>query len=481
MMLNTIIDNFAGYLTIFGIDCFFAFSSGYSMKIIPKTEDIELFNSKCKEREYNFDSLGWIHAVDDCGYDVAFLLSERQMPMCYHKDTLTLITDIVLQTSNSKDRDGNYLYDYIDLNGFTAIDFTGDAVNAVFSPKSIIKRDDIEKGRIEWLPTVKFAKSFSTELNGKKCSLIFTVIVDRQDIDLYNNGLGELHSVIRLEFDERQDVSMIETSWQAVCTYLSFCVGQFNVTDLHIVLWDTKDKIGIRGFQSTIYCQINGDKAEGIQFSFPANYRFQVDFLGDKTGGLFKLLNNKDTMPILSFLPRTNIDSNVDRNKVRDLCTALEVEYVYEKEEFDNSVVASIICKLNEVVKDFKKENPGVLDDTNYSYIHSSIDLISRPAREKLWCIYSRYSEIIKEEFKLAAFWGPCIDFSETQTKKDIGWMVKTRNAITHTAGFADAEIPNAIYARLRIAVYCSVLERSGYSLQEIPSIMRKYFGTQIS
>lgn len=82
MILDTIKENFAGYLTIFGIDCFFAFSSGYSLKIIPKTEDIELLNAKCKERGYNFDSLGWIHAVDDWGGDVAFLLSERQIPMC---------------------------------------------------------------------------------------------------------------------------------------------------------------------------------------------------------------------------------------------------------------------------------------------------------------------------------------------------------------------------------------------------------------
>jgi hypothetical protein len=477
MMVNTIKDSFAGHLTIFGLDCFFAFSNGYSLKIIPKAEDIELLQAKCKERGYNFDSLGWIHAIDDWEYDVAFLLSERQMPMCYHKDTLTLITDIVLQTSNNKDGDGRYLYDYIDLKGFTAIDFVGEAVNAVFSPKSVIKKDDIKDNRIEWLPTVKYAKSFPTELNGKKCSLIFSVIIDRQDLDLGNTSLGELHSVIRLEFDERQDVSMIETSWQAVCTFLTFCVGQFNVTDLYIRLWDIKDKIGIRGFQSTIYCQINGDKVEGIQFSFPAYYRFQADFLGDKAGCLFKLLNNKDTRPILSFLPRTNIDSSVDRNKVRDLCTALEVEYDYEKAEFADSGVASLICKLKEAVKDYKKENPGVLDDSTYSYVHGSLGLISFPAKEKLWRIYSKYIEVIKEEFKWAALSLPCSDFSETQTKKDIGWMVKIRNTITHTAGFADAEIPNAIYTRLRIAVYCSILKRSGYSLQEIAEIMKKYFG----
>lgn len=209
-MLNTIKDSFAGHLTIFGIDCFFVFSNGYSLKIIPKAEDIELLNAKCKERGYKFDSLGWIHAVDDWGYDVTFLLSERQMPMCYHKNTLTLITDIILQTSNSKRFDGQYLYDYKDLKGFTAIDFTGNTVNAVFSPKAAIKKDDIADNRIEWLPTVKYAKSFPTELNGAECNLIFSVIVDRHDLSLNITDLGELHSVIRLEFDERQNLSMMK-------------------------------------------------------------------------------------------------------------------------------------------------------------------------------------------------------------------------------------------------------------------------------
>jgi len=290
-MLDSIMDSFAGYLTIFGIDCFFAFTNGYSLKIIPKTEDIELFNIKCKERGYNFDSLGWIHAVDNWGNDVAFLVSERQGPICYHKNSLTLITDIVLQTSNIKSIDGQYLYDYKDLKGFTAIDFTGNAVNAVLSPKVAIKQDDISDNHIEWLPTVKYAKSYPTELNNTKCNLIFSVIVDRHDLSVDNTDLGELHSVIRLEFDERQNISMIETCWQAVCTLLTFCVGQFNVTDIRVGLWDENKRIGIAGLKSLIHCKINNYKVEGVEYRYPAYYRFQLNYFEDKLGCLFKLLN----------------------------------------------------------------------------------------------------------------------------------------------------------------------------------------------
>lgn len=216
---------------------------------------------------------------------------------------------------------------------------------------------------------------------------------------------------------------------------------------------------------------------EGIQFLYPAYYRFQANYLGDKTGCLFKRLNGKDTRPILSFLQQTNIDINVDRNKVKDLCTALEVEYEYRKAEFTDSGVAAVVSKLGKVVKDYKKENPGVLDADTYSYIHSSLKLISLPAKEKLWRIYSKYKEIIEDELRWAMMSFPHINFSESQTIADIGWIVKARNAITHTAGFADADIPNNIFFRLEIAVYCSILERSGYPLKEIAVIMKEYFG----
>ncbi|MDR1689503.1 MAG: hypothetical protein LBS21_12965 [Clostridiales bacterium] len=475
MILNAIKDNFVGYITIFGLDCFFALSEGYSLKIVPKPEEIELFQAKCKERSFNFDSLGWIHAVNDSGDDIAFFLSERQIPFCYYKDTLILIADMIFQTSNNKSRNGEYLQDYKDLKGFTAIDFSGEAVDSVFFPKLAIKEEVTKDNCFERQATDKYAINVQTELNGEKCSLIFSVIVDRQDWIWETRSLGELHSVIRLEFDNRQDMSMIEPSWQAVCTFLAFCMGQFNVTDLNIGLWDSKDKkIGTKGFLSNIYGKINNDKGENIQFRYPAYCRFQADFLGEKVGCLFKLLSNKDTRPILSFLSRNNYEFDVGKNNIRDICSSLEVEYKYKKEDFPNSNVVSLVGKLKQVVKEYRKENPNLLNNDTYSYINSSLEFISLPAKEKLWRIYEKYSAIINEIYK---FFGSSQgkDFSKEQTIKDIGWMVKVRNNITHSVGYMEAEIPNYIYNRLIIAVYCSILERSGYSILEIADIMEKY------
>jgi hypothetical protein len=469
-MLDTLKDNFAGRLTIFGLDCFFSFSEGYSLKIMPKTEEAELLKEKCKEREYNFDSLGWLYGTDDNGYDVAFCLSERQMPIAFYKGTLTFVVDVILQTLNSGHDERK------DLKGFTAIDFTGNAVNAVFNPKTAIDRESDDRYRIIWLPTEKFAKVFATELKGVKCELIFSVVIDRQDFTLDNTDLGELRSVIRLEFEERQDLSMIETSWQAVCTLLTFCVGQLNVTNLRVGLWDEKRKIGIAGFENLIRCRINSVKVESVEFSYPGWYRIHLDYLGEKVAALFELLNDRDKKPILGFLPRDNYDILVDRNKVRDLCTSLEVEYEYGEGASPDPQVVLLVNELKCAVKNFRITNPKAFDDEDrfYSYVFGALEHIRLPAAAKLWRVYTKYGEIIAEEIKWSTM--TPVNFSESQTRKDIGLIVRIRNDITHSTGFTEAEIPNAIYFRLKLAVYCSILERAGYSLQEIAAIMKQYF-----
>ena len=472
--MNTIKDTFIGRLAIFEIDCFFSFSDGYSLKIIPKTEDIDLFRLKCKETSGSLSSLDWIYGVDDWGFDVAFLLSEYQLPMAYHEGCLTLIVDIILRTSNSKDADGKYLYDYNDLHGFTAIDFTGNAVDSILSPKIAIKKVNVASQCIEWLPPQVYAKIFSTTLNGTKCNLIFTVVVDRNDLSVDTTDLGKSYSVVRLEFNERQSLSMIKICWQAVCTLLAFCVGQYNITDTNIGLWDKNQSIGIAGFRSQIDCAINTEKVEGVKFQYPAFYRFQINYLGEKLGKLFELLNCENTRPILDFLPRTNSDNGVDKNKIRELCTALEVEFNYLNKETANPAVTTLVDNLKRQVKAFRKENPDILNGSTYDYIYGTLKHISLPAKEKLWRVYRKYAAIIDKETKQANRF--IINNSETQTLKDIGWLVNLRNSLTHSTKFTEDEIPNAIYFRLKIAVYCSVFESSGYSLEEISDIIKRYF-----
>lgn len=478
MLASQIEKNCSGLLTIWGIKCTFSFSEGYLLEIRPVEAEAEAFKDKCQELKNNYDSLDWIHGQTSREYDVAFLPSERQGSLCYFMGTLTLVISIVLQTRNFKGSDGQYLYAYKDLQGFNAIDFMGNAVDLIFPPKAAIKRSAIKDHRIEWLPYTESGREYDTIIQGVACKLIFTILIDREDLDLESTSLGTIRSTIRLAFSERQDLSMIEPCWQAICTFLSFCVGQYNVTNLDIGLWDEEKNPGMLNFFGNIACAINDDKGEDIRIVYPAYYRFQINSLGEKIGLLFHLLNDVEGRPILGFLPRKNTDITVDRNKIRDLCTALEVEYDYRKEELSDSWINELVVQLKETVKQFRQTNPDKIDDNENSYINSSISAISRPARKKLLRIFNRYKSIID---KYADLFRPLVfsyqtNTSDEATEKDIGWIVKTRNSITHSAGITDTVIPNRIYDRLKISVFCSILERASYSMAEIETIIEKYF-----
>ncbi len=467
---------FTGDLKIWDINCHFSFSEGYLLEIKPEKNEVEVFKEMCKQKS-NYNSLGCLLGTSSYGYDIVFILADEQGPFPYYKGNIKLIVDIVVSTLNSKDSKGEYISHCRDLHGFNAIDFMGEAVDLIFNPKQIIKKEARTKDGILWGDYSELIKVFPTTIYGKACNIIFTVWIDRQDLTLENTGLGSLHSIIRLEFNDRQDITFIETCWQSICTFLSFCVGQFNITDLQIGLWDEAGKIGGYGAPGIIDCHINNDRVENVLFRYPAYNVFQIDTLNDKVGNLFELLNDKTKRPILSFMKRTNYDNNVDKNKIRDICTALEVEFDFRKSEYSNTATELLVKQLKDTVKLYKKENPNVIEDNTYNYIFGSLNFISLPAREKVIFIYAKYREIIDIEFKkMVIFSQYKLDLTEEQTNADIAWIVKARNNITHSSGITEQEIPNAIYNRLKIAIYCSVLERAGYSIEEIDTIIKKYF-----
>ena len=271
---------------------------------------------------------------------------------------------------------------------------------------------------------------------------------------------------------------MIIPCWQAACSFLEFCIGQHNVTNLDIALWDEKGTIGGVDYFGLISCIINDEKEDDIRSIYPSYYRFQIHSLGEKTGELFRVLNDGSKRPVLGFLPKSNTDISINRNKIRDLCTAFEVEFDYRKSDLSEPGIESLVQKLVEAVKQFKGENPGAIDEDEFSYVNSSTNAISKPARKKILSIYSRYQHTINKhilDFSISPVSNQA-DTSRETTAKNIGWLVKARNTITHSAGSVEEQIPNMIYSRLRVAVFCSVLERAGYTVEEIDKIIEDYF-----
>lgn len=490
MLLNRMEDAFSGNLEIWGLNCSFEYNHGL-LTIRPYNITAESFVTKCRECGGNYDKLGWVFGkLHEKERDVAFFLAERQGPLCYSKKTLTLAVDIVQYTYNFIGLDGNYLYNKKDLHGFTAIDFAGKAVDAIYNPKFAVDQDHCDDHTIRWKPIETCTKKFDSEVNGHKCKLIFSIVVDREDNEFETISLGTVHAIVRIGFSERQSLSMIEPCWQAICTFLSFCLGRHNVTNLQIGLWDEEVSLKMDGFFGDIDCVINTDKEDDIRLIYPTFRRFQVNYFGEKTGSLFQLINDHDRKPFLGFLPRSNTDYTIDRNKIRDLCTAYEVEYdcLYKyvsgnsKNPFNSNLLNPSICtlvkQLQMHVKQFRKDHPDEIDDNENSYIQSSLSVISWPLKKKITCIYNRYKHIINSHAADLQVYTVehRINVSEKATESDIGWIVRTRNSVTHSIGYTDNIIPNMIYNRLTIVLFCSLLERTGYSIEEISQIINSYF-----
>lgn len=293
-------------------------------------------------------------------------------------------------------------------------------------------------------------------------------------------SLGKLRSILRIEFDRPQSISLIEECWQATCYFLSFCTGHFNVTDLKVSLWDNKTP-KIYGAPGIVRCQVNSEKIENIKFQEVPYSRFQIDWLGTRVGQLFELIGCAYSRPHLGFLPKTNADINVDSHKIRDICTAFEVEYGFRACEFESLDTKELVARLKETIKRYRDDHPKQLSEDVYNSAYNSLSFISLPAREKVWRIYSQFKEVIDSGFKeMSRFSGTILNLTEAQTRADIQWLVRLRNNITHAPKTTEQDIPNAIYSRLRVAIYCSTLVRAGYPIEEIAAIIKAYFSGRV-
>lgn len=277
-----------------------------------------------------------------------------------------------------------------------------------------------------------------------------------------------------------ESFSLIEECWQATCYFLSFCTGHFNVTDLKVSLWDNKTP-KIYGAPGIVRCQVNSEKIENIKFQEVPYSRFQIDWLGTRVGQLFELIGCADSRPHLGFLPKTNADINVDSHKIRDICTAFEVEYGFRACEFESLDTKELVARLKETIKRYRDDHPKQLSEDVYNSAYNSLSFISLPAREKVWRIYSQFKEVIDSGFKeMSRFSGTILNLTEAQTRADIQWLVRLRNNITHAPKTTEQDIPNAIYSRLRVAIYCSTLVRAGYPIEEIAAIIKAYFSGRV-
>jgi hypothetical protein len=147
----------------------------------------------------------------------------------------------------------------------------------------------------------------------------------------------------------------------------------------------------------------------------------------------------------------------VTTDLIKQLCTALEIEYALDKDEKpNNEIIKELSKKVIKEVKSFKKENEG-LSDKFYSLIMTDIGNWGLPLVEKITYLHHANKTIMDsfiEEKKLLE----CRIDDTT-----IGKFVKARNSSTH-GNNRKIEQQNANFTYLmKVMVYVLIIKRLGF------------------
>jgi hypothetical protein len=212
---------------------------------------------------------------------------------------------------------------------------------------------------------------------------------------------------------------------------------------------------------------------DGHENYFNGSYHnvIPLGFFGDKLPILLEMFSKKEFR--LEFLPDNNNQKTlINYNSIRDLCTALEVEYdILCIKNKANGKIKALRVAMKTAIEAFKSENED-LDITVYNKAISDLKYVGHSAANKVVTLYHRYKKQIDDL---------CKSFFEKLdveiTEETISAFIKLRDTITHTW---DTKLDEAcgIYALLQAIVYFAIFERTGFTAeQSFPLVKRLIFG----
>ena len=175
---------------------------------------------------------------------------------------------------------------------------------------------------------------------------------------------------------------------------------------------------------------------------------------------IFYDINQQKPSYCLGFIPNNDVDLNImSHSKIKDICTALECEYALQKDNNseENTTLIRLIEETKQFVKEFKKNNPQLSDNT-YNLIFSSIKNWTFTATEKSFFLYEKFRNEI----------GRLNGRYFRKNNNDINEVIKYRNDITHGSHrIMNQEIAVTAQA-LAAVVYCCILLRIGITKEKI-------------
>ncbi len=208
--------------------------------------------------------------------------------------------------------------------------------------------------------------------------------------------------------------------------------------------------------------------------------RFQL--LGDKLPLLFKILNEEDTHPYLSFLIKRNKNiGNVLYTDIGDICVALEREFSFINAN-RNQGNQKYAKKLTEELLDIINKKcdcvcPEAVKKKASNILNSQLKNFSPSLKEKINTLYDEFEPYIKSitEQENHVLYGITKFYSNKEFKKKISQFVDIRNKASHVGIIWNDGVE--IFIHLKLLIYFCILKRTGYSMEECSCVLSYLFG----
>lgn len=472
--------NFSGMLDLQEIgenkcDSFFNVCDNV-VTIIPLTSECRKHAHILSYNDGSNNKSNWVYGYSEKGYSVAFLKKTALKPSIsapVDMGTARFYAPIIVQ---------NLVPNGIDLSTFNAIEFRGGIIDILHIPTLMID-EDYENRSIKFVNKDVFTKEYSIKVNGEEIIINYSIDSDElvMNVDKIPDLRDAIHSTMRLEFPTEKSLYDIEKYYSYAMNFFQFCAGRLNI-NFEIRLYKHETYEGRNANPSPILVKFQDgfdDYANNI-INFTNVIRFQL--LGEKLPILFKLLNEDNTKPYLSFLQKRNKNANnILYTDVGDLCVSFEREFSLSKIESNekNKIAAKLLTdQLLKIINE-KEDCPEEVKTKANNILNSQLKGFTPSLKEKIYYFFDEFEQYIKPitEIETRVEFGISKAYKPEEFKKRISKFVDIRNKASHVGIIWNEGVD--IFSHLKLLIYLSVFRRAGYSLEDSSTILSWLFSNE--
>lgn len=453
-------DNFTGYLNI-GTDSYAFSVSEHIVTLLPANSDpgerseifsrLEAHNTGGKEILYGRSGID----------DVAFMYYGKA-----NRGSLNLSPSAKFSTSLIIKSAGNCFDHYARLTDrwdkFHAITFFGGNINSIFNPRIAIigqKPEELVRAdgarEIKIRPFEDYTQEVKLNIGGEEAALTLSIAQGGEGNDAEKNGaynLGLLNSFIRITFNTAKGPETIPEYYRILHELISILTRQNNVSfGITLSQLNSNNQLYPSAICKTF------DHYENYANKSSAHVA-SIICLVDYLPAIITKLSEHKADALLAVLPDNNKNTGrISITNVQDLCTALEVAYLWEnkcakKKKKKDELFKDFKGKIDEVIETFETEHPE-FNAQNHTTLSCAFQYLSYNARTKILTLYADHKDLIDPIIKK---WNlPQID-EESVTK-----FVKLRNGKTHGGAFSWGDSAD-IYIPLLALVYACFFRSAG-------------------